>query len=328
MKRPGTLIISLDFEMYWGMLDQVRLEPYRPTLLGTRQAVPAMLQLFEEFGVHATWATVGFLFFPTRRELLAACPAVKPAYAAAAFSPYAHLCQVGADEEEDPCHFAMSLVQLIRDTPHQEVGTHTFCHYYCLEEGQDLEAFRADLRAATDAAARVGVPLESLVFPRNQLAPPYVEVLREAGIRAYRGNQRCWFHHPRATRERSLHTRALRLADHYLPVSGRRSYPYAEAGTAPPFNLRASSFLRPYTRPLRLLEPLRQRRLRAELTAAARRGEIYHLWWHPENFGTYTEQNLALLRGLLTHFRRLRQRWGMQSLTMGELAERLERAHG
>ena len=30
---PGTLIVSLDFELYWGMRDVVTLEQYTPNML-------------------------------------------------------------------------------------------------------------------------------------------------------------------------------------------------------------------------------------------------------------------------------------------------------
>ena len=65
----GALVISLDFELHWGVRDKRPADgPYRENLLGAREAIPRMLDLFEEFGVAATWATVGFLFAKNRRE--------------------------------------------------------------------------------------------------------------------------------------------------------------------------------------------------------------------------------------------------------------------
>ena len=63
----GALVISLDFELHWGVRDKRPVDgPYRENLLGAREAIPRMLDLFEEFGVAATWATVGFLFAKNR----------------------------------------------------------------------------------------------------------------------------------------------------------------------------------------------------------------------------------------------------------------------
>ena len=70
-------------------------------------------------------------------------PAKKPLYFNQNLSPYPHLSHIGRDEQEDPFHFAPSLIKLIASSPHQEVASHTFSHYYCLERGQDIETFRA-----------------------------------------------------------------------------------------------------------------------------------------------------------------------------------------
>ena len=55
-----TLIISLDFELFWGMQDVVSLEAYKDNILGVRKAIPMMLEMFRNKGIHATWAAVGY----------------------------------------------------------------------------------------------------------------------------------------------------------------------------------------------------------------------------------------------------------------------------
>jgi len=67
-------------------------------------------------------------------------------------------------------HFADKLVTLIDKSKNQELATHTFSHYYCLEEGQTKESFYADLEAAKKIAKEKNISLKSLVFPRNQYA--------------------------------------------------------------------------------------------------------------------------------------------------------------
>lgn len=58
------------------------------------------------------------------------------------------------------------------------------------------------------------------------------------------------------------------------------------------------------------------------MTIAARRKEIFHLWWHPHQFGIGVEKKLEFLKKLLDHFALLRERDGLESLTMQEVAER------
>ena len=189
---PGTFTISIDFELYWGVHDKRTLQQYGRNILGARDAIPQMLEAFERYGIHCTWAIVGFLFFDDKEELLQHLPHERPRYANPVLSPYPLIARIGPTERQDPYHFGLSLVRRIKECPHQEIGTHTFSHYYCLEDGQTRETFRADLEAARRSAARLGITLRSLVFPRNQFSADYLGICREAGIEAVRGNQQFW----------------------------------------------------------------------------------------------------------------------------------------
>src|SRR5207248_9584157 len=88
-----------------------------------------------------------------------------------------------------------------------------------------------------------------------------------------------------------------------------------------PLDVPASRFLRPYSPALRWFEPLRLGRIEREMTKAAKKGLVYHLWWHPHNFGANTAANIAGLDRLLRHFDTLRREHGMDSRTMLEVAE-------
>ena len=68
-----------------------------------------------------------------------------------------------------------------------------------------------------------------------------------------------------------------------------------------------------------MLQALQETRILADLSYAAERGLVYHLWWHPHNFGAHLDKNMSLLRRILDHFRSMRQRYGMQSMNMGEI---------
>ena len=65
----GALVISLDFELYWGVRDKRSLAQYGRNILGGRKAIPRMLDLFAERDVGATWATVGFVFCGSKDEV-------------------------------------------------------------------------------------------------------------------------------------------------------------------------------------------------------------------------------------------------------------------
>jgi peptidoglycan/xylan/chitin deacetylase (PgdA/CDA1 family) len=320
----GIFTISLDFELYWGVHDQRPLASYARNLLGARDAIPRMLELFERYGVHCTWATVGLLFFDRKADLIEHLPEPRPRYANPALSPYPRIGQIGPNERQDPYHYGLSLIEQIRDCPGQEIGTHTFSHYYCLEpgeteDGQCEATFRADLMAARRAAERLGITPRSLVFPRNQYRADYLATCRAVGLEVLRGNHPAWWFRAESQSAESLIKRACRMSDDYLPISGADCVsPQALDGGL--VDVRASRFLRPAARSLRALDPLRLHRIIAGLSRAAKHGMIYHLWWHPHNFGGDPEYSLRFLERVLKHFEHLAQTHGMRSASMLEIA--------
>lgn len=52
---------------------------------------------------------------------------------------------------------------------------------------------------------------------------------------------------------------------------------------------------------------------------AAEQGEIFHLWWHPEDFSYHCGENLGFLRSVLKTFDSYRTQHGMVSAGMAEI---------
>lgn len=320
MEQKGHFVISLDFEINWGVWDVTTLDNYREHLLGVRKVIPGLIEIFREFEIEATFATVGFLFFKNKKELLEAVPELKPQYANSKLSPYTNqFNHVGEDEQNDPFHFAPSLIRQLKESG-QEIGCHTFSHYYCLEEGQNLETFRADLQAAKKIAKQWGVELKSLVFPRNQFNEDYLEVCRQEGITSYRGNEQAWMYEPRNYQNESWQRRAVRLLDAYVNISGHHCYTHEFMKKGRIINIPSSRFLRQYKPKLSMLDGWRLRRIKNSMTYAAKHGLTYHLWWHPHNFGINTEKNFSFLRKILKHYLVLNKVYGFKSINMQQLA--------
>jgi len=321
--RPGTLVVSIDFELEWGVRDTLPASgPYRANLEGVREVVPALLDLFSRFGIRATWAVVGMLMAHDRDELAAMRPSIRPRYEDSALDPYRWLDR--QSREDDHLRFAPDLVAAIAETPGQEIGTHTFSHYYCLEPGQDRACFRADLEAAVAAAATRGWRLRSLVFPRNQVNPAYLDVLPAVGLRAFRAAQGGWMYRPGPGFTHPLR-RAGRLADAYLPCSRPVCSPWPDPGMkTAPYAIPAHGFWRPISRRLEALEGLRVQRVLRAMRRAADTGGMFHLWWHPHNFGAAPGPNLAAICQVLHYYRLLHDSGQMVSRSMGDLADALD----
>lgn len=314
-------MISLDFELYWGMADINPLDAeYKAILTRTREEViPRMLERFEHHGVHATWATVGYLFYETIDQLRAEVPEVLPAYDEPSRSSYQYLGE-GGDETADPYRLGPSLVSMIQATPGQEIGSHSFSHFYCLEPGATDEAFAADLRAWAKAAVKHGVEPTSICFGRNQYREGSVDAAIATGFRAYRGNEPSWLYQPRASTDETFPRKVLRFADTYAPLTRHHCPDPKSIGPNRPVNVASSRFLRAYRHDLRWFEPLKARRIFNGMRYAARQGRIFHLWWHPQDFASLTEQNFELLERILQRYSDLRDEGLMVSKSMGEVA--------
>lgn len=314
--QSGALVISLDFELHWGVRDCVPLDKAeRKRLLIARAMVPKILALFSEYSIRATWATVGALFADSGEQFNAFAPRTRPAYAASTLNPYIE--KLGRSEQDDPFHFAPSLIREIASTSGQEIASHSFSHYYCMEKGQDGEAFEADLVSAVSIARHCGYRLESFVFPRNQANRAYFSVAARHGIRVIRAvgeagpyaamdfnGQKRWKH------------RGARLLDTFTNVYGAQTVPWPVHES--PAILKPSRYLQPCRSWLRPLDSLKIDRIVSQMKAAAEEGTVFHLWWHPEDFATGGDANLSVLRQVLCAFCELRDRKRMRSLNMAD----------
>ena len=80
----------------------------------------------------------------------------------------------------------------------------------------------------------------------------------------------------------------------------------------------ASRFLRP-VETQGFLRKLKIKRIKNEMTMVAIKGEIYHLWWHPHNFGDNSRQSLRDLEEIISHYTMLSTKYNFESLNMEEL---------
>ncbi|CAM4356130.1 polysaccharide deacetylase family protein [Palleronia rufa] len=323
MNRPapggGGFVLSLDLELMWGHAGDPRAHEKMAVVLAGRMAVPPLLDLLAKHEAHATWAAVGLLFHETRESLFDALPVFRPSYGDPSLASYTNLCDVGPDEASDPFHFGMALLELIRQTPGQEIASHTFSQYYCLEAPFDHIAFDADLAAAVKSAAALGLAMRTLVFPRNQICREAVEICVRHGFDIVRGQGGGWYDRPASRGGDMAVKRAARLARSFFAFDGTGPERIGRYG--PATNVPASRMLLPVGQAVGPMIMRQARTIVADMRRAAEKGEIYHLWFHPNAFGTETEANLAILDILLAEAGRLGAEYGWPSLNMAEAAD-------
>lgn len=187
MNECGSFTVSLDMELYWGMRDAQNLDSYSENISNVHAVIPQILDLFEKYQIHATWAIVGFLFFKNKEELLQHLPSKFPSYIKKVYSPYDY---IQKNELEEKYHFAPKSISLIKHAPFQEIGTHTYSHYFALEKGQTNFEFKNDIEYAIKAQAQIESQCKSIVFPRNQYNDEHLSVLSSLGICFYRAMRR------------------------------------------------------------------------------------------------------------------------------------------
>lgn len=326
MNKQGTLVISLDYELMWGCCEWSTPEMYgNSNVAQVQEVISRMRSLFSQYEVHATFATVGMIMLRGREDAIRMIPDKIPSYIRAEASPYTSNYIQQIKPEYEFMFFAPQQVMRLEADSNIEVGTHTYSHYYCWEPGQTIDEFETDLQKAVEVASKLGITLKSIVFPKNQVSDDHLAVCAKYGITSYRGNALKYFDEPK-TKWEGIKNRICRLLDAYINVGGMTSIPYDKLERKEGMlNVRASRMLRPYSPELSFFEGLRLRRIQKEMVYAAKKGELYHLWWHPHNFGANIEENFRFLEGVLQTYKECKDCYGMQSCTMKEFAEQIKK---
>jgi len=320
----GQFVISLDFEKYWGIFDSPTSKNYDQNLNSVDEVVDQLLVICDKYKVKLTFATVGFLFNKTKQDFVINTPTELPSYTNKFHSPYSKIGDIGDNELNDKRHYANYMLKKILDNGNHEIGTHTYCHYYCLEEGQTVSQFDADLKMALKVGTDLGVNIKSIVFPRNQVNKHYLEACCENGITSYRGHENNEIYKPKPYKEskRKL-DRILRLLDAYINITGNHIYDLNELKSDKIVNIPSSYFLRPYNDRFSFVENLKINRVKKGMKRAAKQNKLYHLWFHPHNFGNEIEKNFQNFEKILKYFAEMNSKYNFESTTMTQLSSKI-----
>jgi len=312
--------ISLDFELFWGMRDVSTIKKYGKNILGGRKAIPKILDCFQNYHIHSTWAMVGLATFENRDDLISFFPEIKPKYKNLLMDPYHDLSYLGDDEKSDPFHFGYSLVKMIQQSGNVELASHTFSHFYCLEN-EIRGAFASDLKASINSLKRIGCTPETLVFCRNRYNSEHLIEAKLNGFRFFRGTEisNLYSNHNQNDHN-SLMIRLFRLFDAYVNLTGHH-FSIVDKDSSGLINIPSSRFLRPWSS--NLMQNIRLKRILNSMKFAAMNNLGFHLWWHPHNFGENVTENIFILNEICNYYKYLANEYGMESLTMSEAGRRL-----
>jgi|LSQX01.3.fsa_nt_gb peptidoglycan/xylan/chitin deacetylase (PgdA/CDA1 family) len=310
-KNNGILVVSLDYELMWGAIfnESVR-NGYEERVPLVKAIIPRLLDLFSKYGIHATWAVVGAIGCNNKLEAQQlACTKITDPYSGET------LVDVINRTTDDECYYSPPSISRIANTKGQFVGSHTFSHFYVYEHDSSSEKLKAEIRNSMLVLDHFFHPLRTVIFPKNQINEEALATMKDTGLNIYRGKQQS-----DRFNSNTRFSRLMRFIDAYLPVCGENSYYLSDVYNNGMFNVRASRFLRTYFKRLRFLEELKIRRVLREMTTAAEKGKVYHLWWHPHNFATNVEFNMRQLEKIFLHYSRLKEKYGFASYSMEECA--------
>lgn len=315
--KHGFFVISLDFELFWGIRDKYTFNEYGENVLGVWEVIPRLLKTFNQYNIHATFATVGAMFASDFRDLNNYLPSIKPNYTDKNLSPYNDY--IKKSIHNDPrYYYGKQLVEMVKANKNQEIGTHTFSHYYCLEPGQDKTSFVADLESSIAIAEAMGIDIESFIFPRHQLNKDYINIFKKYGIKNYRGTEKIWFHSAARGEDEGIIKRAFRYADYFVWMGSNHLQDINEIEDDELYQIRASRWLRPYDS-RKILQKLKLIRIKQQMKAAAKTNKIFHLWWHPHEFGVNTNENFEMLEEIFQYYSELNKKYGIESFNFKEL---------
>ncbi len=319
----ATFAVSLDFELYWGLRDDIPLEKCQAQLANVNIVIPQLLNCFSQHQIHATWAVIGFIFFKNSQALCQHLPHTMPLYADPSINSYLHLPDTITEPALAPYYFAPHLIKQIQQCAGQEIASHSFSHYCIEEDGASLLTFKDDLAVMNHLMQQWNIQINSYVFPKRQQHMDYLALLNEQGIRAFRGNaQGFMYQSPEKNNIGYYPKKFLRFLDAFINLSGHQTF---QPSVARQFNLSlinipASRYFTPYSSSA-ILNKQRLKRIKSSMTHAAQRGEVFHLWWRPYDFGKNVAENFERLAEVMQHFADLKAQYGMTSRNMQEIVQ-------
>jgi peptidoglycan/xylan/chitin deacetylase (PgdA/CDA1 family) len=311
--KTGYFLFSLDTELAWGHFDsdRVRLREFSPDGSRERRSIEFLLDILDEFGIVATWAVVGHLFYK-KCEACDICPILNWKGRYQSFEE--------VYKTEKPLWYGADIIEtlLTRGSRH-EIAFHGYTHRVLDQDTASAKEARTEIQEWLRVSKRKNITPRTVIFPRNKIG--YLDMFKEYGFICYRGEE-------------------LTPEVYSLPLIGsvfRRFYCYLSALSVPQVyelkldpsglvNFPSSRWLFGFNRQAeRILDSLNLYNLRIRnvvkgVKKAAVEKKIIHIWAHPYEF--CTRKDIEKLRCVLDCVSDEMSRGRIQSIGMADLAQK------
>ena len=308
----GYFLFSLDTELAWGHFDSFRPGIFSKDGKRERNAIIRILDMLDEFGLVATWAVVGHLFYE-KCEQCEICPVLDWK------GRYASFDQIY--DANSPLWYGADIMKiLVQRSGRHEIAFHGYTHRIFNEKILSRQDARIEIEEWLRVTQRMNVSRPaSVVFPRNQVG--HIDLFKEYGFVCYRGDE-------------------LLPPDYYsIPFVGKllnridlitqfRTPQVYKVSTNPSglINLPASrSLLRINRKFDLLLERLNLngfhiKQIVKGVDKAAKEKKVIHIYSHPYEFRT--ERDFEKLRRLFESVAKHVKNNQLRSISMASLAKR------
>lgn len=301
--------ISLDFEKKWGILDK-NMPYYDEGIRNVDYVIDLMLDAFDKYQIRSTWAFVGMLMFSNKEQMKNILnDNFNINYVNSKLSPVSNIDFKNFDID---LFSGVNSLKKILTYNGQSLASHTFCHSYFNENGVKQKDIVDDKNVFNSFCMEIlGVTVNGIIFPRNQVPSEKVP------YRYYRSNLNNIFDKGYSESELNLGVKILRTLDCFIPLR-KNKVVREELDNNSVLSIPATRFLRSYKKN-KVINFLLIKRIKSEMTWAAKNNSLYHLWWHPHNFGFNTKENINNLIEILEHFKFLESEYGMRSVNMNDI---------
>ena len=254
------LTISIDLELAWGNWDNIT--PYHIENIQSKERiiVERLLKIFDQYEITVTWAFVAALLSEKSAKNM---PGNKSLW------------------------YAPEIIDKIRNSKMlHDIGSHGGKHKYfnIMSEEEAIE----DIQFAAYIHQKNDIPLHSFVYPRNMVAK--TELLFNQNIKVYRGQDHAW--HESIREKNILLGRAANLMDKVVPIAPRSVKPIFINNIC---NIPGSMLFFSRNGIRQLAHPkVTLAKLEKGAQKAIANSSVFHLWFHPSNFWSNTEQQFEI----------------------------------
>ena len=249
--KTGVFCISIDLELLWGRRDMPNLYYFEKRIPEERRVIDKLLALFKKYKIPATWATVGKIY-----------------------------------EKGDSNYSGLDIIKKIKDTPNQEIGSHSYTHpvFTDISKSEAIIEFK-DFKQ------------KSFVYPRNKIK--YLKELKNSGFKSYRGADK---------NQREL------LIPRNPPI-------YNPVITDGILNIRGSMYFVSGRGLKRFLpQGLRFIKSKMGIDSAIKQNKVFHLWFHPMDFVDDSQKIFSDFEKLLDYASNKRNTGKLSIMNMGQIS--------